>query len=241
MYFLLLGATFLIVWPAFVSAFLVKPTLAAVVCKLKKNKKSFDAQQITSTNTVEEDWVQWKAPKVYRHTAEKSIAYPDIHDNTEGIAGFCDLPIPKGAKLLIDIGGGKYDGGKAWLEHKYLGLNVLVVDPFCRTKTHNELCKQILNEKGGADVATSISVLNVIQGRDHRLMHCIDVHDSLKDGGVAFFKVWAGFWPERGTGTAHDGQANAWSQHFLPEVKAVFGNAVNDCALNLIIAQKEFI
>ena len=201
-------------------------------------------EALKETNTVEEDWVQWKAPKVYRHTAENSLAFPDIHDNTEGIAGFYDLPIPNGAKLLIDIGGGKYDGGKAWLEHKYPGLNVLIVDPFCRTKTHNELCKQILTEKGGADVATSISVLNVIQCRDHRLMHCIDVHDSLKDGGVAFFKVWAGLWPQRGTGTAHvDGvyQANAWSQHFLPEVKAVFGNAVNDCALNLIIAQKEFI
>jgi hypothetical protein len=198
----------------------------------------FDAQQITSTNPIEEEWVQWKAPKIYRHTPINSLPFPDIHDNTEGIAGFYDLPIPEGAKFLVDIGG-KYDG-KAWLERKYPGLNVLVVDPFRRTQTHNTLCRQFLIEKGGADVATSISVLNVIQARDHRLMHCIDVHDSLKVGGVAFFKVWAGLWPQRGTGIPHDGQANAWSQHFLPEVKAVFGNAVNDCALNLIIAQKEF-
>lgn len=205
-------------------------------------RKNCEAQEITSetSNSLQEDWVQWKGPKVH-HSPATTFPYPDIHDNTEGIAGFHDLPIPVGAQLLVDVGG-KYDGGKAWLERKYPGLVVLVVDPFRRS--NNQLCRKVLLERGGADVATSISVLNVIEKREHRLLHCRDLYDSLKPGGVAFFKVWAGFWPHRGTGQAEIKQgvyqANAWAQHFLPEVREVFGaNVTNDCALNLISAQKQ--
>jgi hypothetical protein len=200
-------------------------------------RKKCTLEEIASetSNSLQEDWVQWKGPKVH-HSPATTFPYPDIYDNTEGIAGFHDLPIPAGAQLLVDVG--KYDG-KAWLERKYPGLVVVVVDPF-----RNQICRKVLLESGGADVVTSISVLNVIEKREHRLLHCRDLYDWLKPGGVAFFKVWAGFWPHRGTAQAEIKQgvyqANAWAQHFLPEVREVFGpNVTNDCALNLISAIKQ--
>lgn len=158
------------------------------------------SQEITSesTNSVEEDWKTWSSPKSY---APNCVGiYPHILDNTEGIAGFADLPIPRDSKLLVDIGGGKFDSSKLWLESKYPGMTVLVMDPFRRNRKHNEECQQLIVEKGGADVATSISVLNVIQNQSFRLKHCVSMYSLLKPGGVAYFKIWAGSWPLRGTG-----------------------------------------
>jgi hypothetical protein len=122
-----------------------------------------------------------------------------VIDNTEGVAGFYDLPIPSSARLLADIGGGKFDTGKLWLEAKYPDLRVVVLDPFARSPDHNNKCERIIQNANGACIVTSISVLNVIDTRYSRLQHCRVVYNCLKTNGTAYFKIWPGYYPLRGT------------------------------------------
>lgn len=135
--------------------------------------------------------------------------------------------------------------GKKWLENKYKGLKALVMDPFGRDRAHNEAQQKIVQSSGGADVVTSVSVLNVIATKEQRLRHCCVLYDLLKPGGVAFFKVWAGSWPQRGSACADIDaarnvyQANAWASYFRCEIEAVFGTETYvDQNLNLVVARK---
>lgn len=169
---------------------------------------SFSDQVITSlnSNSLVEDWRTWKHPPIYKYTALTNSAvqlpYPAISDNTEGIAGFYDLPIPADAKLLVDIGGGRYDACKMYIENKYKhqGLKFVIIDPFARSAEYNARSHSLVDDAGGADVATSISVLNVIETRAHRVRHIKQVRSALKQNGLAFFKIWSGYWPMRGSG-----------------------------------------
>ena len=167
----------------------------------------FSDQVLTSvnSNTLQEDWRAWKGPPLYTYTSTSNtpiLPYPAISDNTEGIAGFDDLPIPAiDNLLLVDIGGGRYDACKLYTENKYRKqrLRFVIIDPFARSAEYNAMSQSLLDEAGGADVATSISVLNVIETKAHRIRHIKQVYASLKKGGLAFFKIWAGFWPLRGS------------------------------------------
>ena len=173
-------------------------------CVENRGKYWFDSiqQHVSSvaSNTVEENWSEWVKPTVYKTSHPSSLPYPDIVDNTEGIAGFHDLPIPNEPAILLDIGGGKSDSGMHWLNMKYPALIVHVIDPFARSAEHNHTVQEAIEAAGGADIVTSISVLNVIQDVNARIAHIVTVHDALRKGGIAFFKVWAGSWPVRGTG-----------------------------------------
>lgn len=51
--------------------------------------------------------------------------------------GFADLSFPSSAKVLVDVGGGKFDASKQYVEKKYPGLKMYVVDPFGRSPEHN--------------------------------------------------------------------------------------------------------
>ena len=176
-----------------------------------------------------------------------NVVYPNIVDNTEGISGFADLIIPSNAKLLLDIGGGKYNVSKYWMEKKYPGLTFLVVDPYNRSREHNMNVQKTIENAGGADVVTSLSVLNVIRNKKIRKSHIRLVYYTLKVGGIAFFKVWAGRFPERGTGKEiYDPekeiyQANVWADYFRKEVTSIFGeeNVIIDNNKNLIICIKK--
>ena len=200
----------------------------------------------SSSNTLDKNWRKWSPPVYKWHDSHFGVHVPSIIDNTEGIGGFHDLFIPSTASNLLDIGGGKSDGPKKWLEHKYPELSVYVVDPFMRTQSHNAAVQKAVETAGGADVTTSISVLNVIEDVKTRIAHCDLVFHTLKPGGIAYFKVWAGMWPMRGTGkgyydsTRNVFQANAWAHAYQEEVVCAFGrqNVIVDNNRNLIVAFK---
>lgn len=186
-------------------------------------------------------------PYSFLYDNTSNFYYPTIIDNTEGISGFEDLKIPVDAKLLLDIGGGKYDISKYWMEKKYPHLSVLIVDPYNRSKEHNVNVQKTIESVGGADVVTSLSVLNVIRNKKIRENHIRLMYYTLKDGGIAFFKVWAGRFPERGTGKEiYDPekeiyQANVWADYFREEIVSIFGekNVIIDNNKNLIICIKK--
>lgn len=103
-----------------------------------------------------------------------------------------------------------------------------------------------LEENDGADIVTSMSVLNVLFDPKDAEEHICEANRILKNGGIAYFKVWAGHWPDRGSGRGKlDGnrltyQSNQWASYYLPRVAAVFqeGNCFCDNTRNLIIAAK---
>jgi hypothetical protein len=200
------------------------------------------------TNTKEEVWREFD-PKALTSSDVSyfhGIKLPPIFENTEGIAGVHDLWIPEGSKLLLDVGSGKSNAVKAWLEHKYPELTVYLVDPYQRSYEHNISVLHQVERSGGVDIATSISILNVIDNEVSRIYHISLLHHVLKPGGIAYFKVWAGRWPDRGTGRSfHDTarnsfQANRWASSFLQEVEEVFGlgNVLADNYRNILIAKK---
>ena len=188
-----------------------------------------------STNTIDkesEDCIVYNPDKKLLDR----LPYPSIRDDTEGIPAFKSLlpMMPKDVDVILDIGGGSFDTCKQYVETKLskaLNRKVImyVVDPFNRSEEHNECVEKIIVGRGGADVVTSISVLNVIPNHLSRIEHIRVVHDALRKDGLAMFKVWAGSWPFRGTKNATTDksrqcyQANTWASDFVSTVRQVFG------------------
>ena len=174
------------------------------------------------------------------------MPFPGIRDTTEGVAAFSDLDLKLNSRqsILVDIGAGQHDHVKHYLEGKYEGLKCLPVDPFHRTREHNEEARAITEAAGGADVVTSMSVLNVLATENLVREHVSLVHRILRPGGTAYFKVWAGMWPERGTGVAqvdHERQvyqSNKWAAAYYESVAAVFGteNVFVDAERHLLVS-----
>jgi hypothetical protein len=173
------------------------------------------------------------------------LPYPPIVDNTCGVSAFKDLFFPP-ADLLVDVGGGGHDTNKEYVERNTPVKRMLILDPFCRSEAHNLSVLDEVRSKGGADIVTSMSVLNVLPEERNVHEHIKLVHYILKPGKRAYFKVWAGRWPDRGTGREvldefrESFQANKWASEFITDVEAVFGqkSCVCDVSLNLIVAVK---
>jgi len=210
--------------------------------------KTAASQAVTSeaSNSIES---KHTAPIVYR-CEDRSLPYPPIPDNTEGIPAFTDIVdmFPDGASLIVDVGGGAFGTNKEWVENHFKGkTTMLVADPFRRTREHNEKVQLAVERAKGADVVTSMSVLNVIPTLEGQLEHVRVCFRALRPGGLAFFKVWAGSWPKRGTGEQEIDekrgvcQNNKWASDFLPAVIKVFGKgakAFADNNSNLIVVRR---
>eukprot|EP00039_Didymoeca_costata_P025761 m.14184 g.14184 ORF g.14184 m.14184 type:complete len:268 (+) comp5031_c0_seq1:67-870(+) len=195
-----------------------------------------------STNTVES---KSPIPICYKADPTMELPYPDIHDDTEGVPAFDSMNIPSGVKVFVDVGGGAFNSAKEFLEKKH-NLKAYVVDPFRRSASHNKQAQAEIEANGGADMVSSVSVLNVVPDQVNRLKHIGVVYTALKKNGIACFKVWAGSWPNRGTGISETNdtrkcyQANAWASYFVPEVALIFGseNVFADNNANCIMAKK---
>lgn len=169
------------------------------------------------------------------------LPYPTILDNTEGDAAFADLEIPCGVQTIADFGGG------GTMRTQYPGVKLFVLDPFNLPYAHNWASQQEIIAAGGVDVATAMSVLNIIPTLFERIRLITTMHNSLRYGGLAIFKVWAGSWPVRGSGKSTVDarrqvyQANKWADAFVDEVAAVFGscNVFADNNRNMIVAKKQ--
>ena len=162
-------------------------------------------QRLTSaaTNSLDIDPMAYTGPTVYQADHSMALPYPPIADDTEAISGFVDLvklQLAKPGQLVLNLGGGAYDGGPNWLTQQISGVRVVTADPFRRTAQHNDEVQAFVEGEGGAHVVASISVLNVVAEVDSRLAHIALAYRVLRPGGVAYFKVWGGCWPERGLG-----------------------------------------
>lgn len=212
-----------------------------------------------NADVPDHDITNYKGPTVYKYEEYKKpsdptfLPYTDVVDNTESIAAFEDVLhlMPKEG-LLVDIGGGRYDSATKWVESK-TSMNMMVADPFNRPVEHNKEVQASVAKHGGADMVTSMSVLNVIPDLPSQIWHVWLVHHILKPGQLAIFKFYAGLWPIRGTRvqtvsaplvdpTAANSQAqnNAFADAYVPVIAKVFGeaNIFADSNLNTIFARK---
>jgi hypothetical protein len=166
-------------------------------------------------------------------------------ENTCGVDAFVDLEFGADVNMILDVGGGKFDVCRDYLQKR--GIDLLVYDPYNRTQEHNEKIKwMVANQKVAA--ATSMSVLNVVAEPEARLAHICTLKDALQINGMAYFKMWPGEGELKGcyqptvNSYGHPGfQANAYADRFLREVQLVFGveNAMLHAAIpNLIVAKK---
>lgn len=182
-------------------------------------------------------------------TDNNNIEEPDyeklmLGENTSGINAFVDMSFDKSVKRVLDIGGGKYDCNRQYLQ-RTRDIDLLVWDPYNRPHSHNT-CVQAAVESEKVDAATSMSVLNVIPDPEVRLAHINTLKAALIIGGKAYFKVWPGAIPLKGgylpSATKSSYQANAYADRFLREIEIVFGIGnvrIDDTTPNLIIAIKQ--
>ena len=115
-----------------------------------------------STNTIDVSAETWSGPPVYGPPEGAALPFPDIVDNTEGIGAAAHVLSIGGFTgrgggggeggeggeggggddddrvLVLDLGGGQFDGVPNWLAAQSGGKIVtLVADPFNRSKEHN--------------------------------------------------------------------------------------------------------
>ena len=191
----------------------------------------------------------WFHFQSYVLTGKSSASILDSYDNSEGIAAFDDIDFPRVATSFADFGGGPSDEAALYMKNKYDNIkHFFILDPFNRSFQHNIEMQSNITSMGGVDIVTCMSVLNIIPTYRLRI-HLISImYEALKEGGYAYFKVWAGTWPERGSGrptidhSRNIFQANKWADGFRNEVAKVFGarNVYVDNNMNLIVAKKTF-
>jgi hypothetical protein len=170
-------------------------------------------------------------------TAEGFPIYNGQLETTEGFGAYLDYCLKPGTKNF-DNGGGTYDFNSQFLK-KYQGVTNVVYDPFQRDEESNLKALAEVS-KHDFDTATSNSVLNVIDSHEARQRHIALSCHALKEGGIAYFKVFSG----NGSGNEHreEGgyQSNRLAATYQADVEEIFGkgNVVVDKGHDMIIAYK---
>lgn len=122
-------------------------------------------------------------------TAQGFPIHQDKLETTEGFGAYLDYCLRPNTKNY-DNGGGSYNYNSQFLK-TYHGVENIVYDPYQRGEASNlEALAQV--EKHDFDSATSNSVLNVIDDAKARLKHISLSCHALKEGGIAYFKVYPG-------------------------------------------------
>lgn len=138
--------------------------------------------------------------------------------------------------INLDIGGGKYDNATIFLHNEY-GCTNLVLDPYNRTKKHNNNVLRTIDKNGGSDTVTCLNVLNVIAERDIRISLIQQAYDLLKPKGVAYFQIYEGNRSGVGCETKKDcWQNNLLCKEYIMEIELYF--KVEKITSNIIICRK---
>jgi hypothetical protein len=135
---------------------------------------------------------------------------------------------------ILDVGGGKYDLLTDTLAE--MGIRNWVIDPFNRSKEHNNFVHKMLSARP-ADMAICSNVLNVIKEPEARA----DIHkvvkaltDPLKQR--AYFTVYEGDGSSKGKRTAKGWQANRPAKSYIRELRRHY-HSVTLCSNKLIVCE----
>ncbi len=180
----------------------------------------------------EESQTAWK-----KETVQGFPVFEGQLEITEGFGAYLDFCLRPNSKNF-DNGGGSHDYNTQFLKN-YHGVSNYVYDPFQRSE---EVNATTLNEikKHDFDTATSNSVLNVINTHEARIKHISLSCEALKEGGIAYFKIYPGDRSQVEKKLADSYQSNRSAASYQEEVEQVFGkgNVVVDGKREMIIAYK---
>jgi hypothetical protein len=162
---------------------------------------------------------------------DASDASDESGDGTEGPTAFVNLSLNiKRPTMWVDVGGGASDKAAAYMEERFpFWLQFRTVDPYNRTPEHNAAVQQEVEARGGADMVSSMSVINILESEALIRNHLRLLHRILKPDGQAVIKVWNG---ERQRINGHTlsvrhttvFQRNQPATFFAPYVQEVFGS-----------------
>jgi len=160
----------------------------------------------------------------------ESDASDESDDLTEGPNAFANLSLKiKRPMLWVDVGSGASDKAATYMEERFpFWLRFLSVDPYNRTPEHNAWVQKEVEANGGADMVSSMSVINILESEALIRNHLRLLHRILKPDGQAIIKVWNG---ERNRNPDHTlsvrhttvFQRNQPATFFAPYVQEVFG------------------
>ena len=143
----------------------------------------------------------------------------------------------KKGDVVVDVGGGKFNNAVDALAK--VGAKLYVYDPFNRTPEHNRKVAKIVRD-GGADVAVSHNVLNVIKEEANVELVVKQLHNSLKDGGSAYITVYGD--GKKNAGPTQKGKSFQRHQsltQYKPIVERIFGKENVTSKGGMIIAVKK--
>jgi hypothetical protein len=149
-------------------------------------------------------------PRSVRPAKGLALPYTTVRDNSIGAAAFADIELPAWARFLLSIGGGSTGRAvsaaeKRWIKDNTLIDEVVAMDPRRLSEVTNWNVQKRVGRGDGADVVTSMSVLNSTYDAE-RAAHIAVCHRAARVDGVVYFKVFPGAWPHRGTGNGGGGE-----------------------------------
>jgi hypothetical protein len=172
-------------------------------------------------------------------TPDQQITSADTSINKEKLpAGYGKLKklgAFKPGQRVVDIGGGRFDNAVEDLAKQ--DVELLVYDPFNRTPEHNKAVADVIAD-GGADVAVSNNVLNVIEEPENIKRVIEQAENAIKPGDKAYFTVYAGNRSGKGTQTTKGYQRNEPTSAYVSRVEEVFGEGNVQSKGDLITATK---
>lgn len=224
-------------WSKISDLFLSKSALFLEMKNLIKNSSStLTTKQVSETPpanpAVSATQTAWT-----KKTEQGFLVDGEQLETTEGFGAYLDMCLKPNTRNF-DNGGGSYNYNSLFLK-QYVGVTNVVYDPFQRTSEDNQ---KVLEElaKHNFDTATSNSVLNVVDNKEARLKHISYSCEALKEGGIAYFKVYPGNKSGKEKILAHGYQSNRLAETYQKEVEAIFGvgNVVVDRERHMLIAYK---
>jgi hypothetical protein len=174
----------------------------------------------------------WDAPDQQITSADTSINKEKL---PAGYGKLKKLGVFKPGQRVVDIGGGRFDNAVEDLAKQ--DVELLVYDPFNRTPEHNKAVADVIAD-GGADVAVSNNVLNVIEEPENIKRVIEQAENAIKPGDKAYFTVYAGNRSGKGAQTTKGYQRNEPTSDYVSRVEEVFGKGNVQIKGDLITATK---
>lgn len=131
-----------------------------------------------------------------------------------------DTFIPRGTN--IDIGAGKYDIGKQYLESERGVSESVPFDPFNRSVESNRMAVERLQSGERFGTATIPNTLNVIAETSARDNVILQAARAIEPEGVAYFQIWEGDKSGIGGKTSAGFQNNKKTADYVEEIRQHF-------------------
>jgi hypothetical protein len=128
--------------------------------------------------------------------------------------------IPRGTNL--DIGAGKFDMGKQYLERERGVSESVPFDPFNRSVESNQMAVERLQSGERFATATIPNVLNVIAETSARDNVILQAARAIKPEGVAYFQIYEGDGSGSGRKTSKGFQNNKKTAEYVEEIRQHF-------------------